>query len=614
MSASGASRRTGTGDVLDAARSGRRSRPRHRAGSGTLRHALDSGLAWPAAAVVLVALAGLSALHARPRRGEGTLSAAAFLLTETRTEAPGSPVSPDGAGALHVAVHTLLTRAFDRYDELILVGREPVLLATVVAALLVASGARRAGLSAPAAAVAVLLGVLVPLLGPTALVDVPAALAVPWLLAAGWLLAPGRSTRTARLLAALGVAMAAVMAPGALLLVLAAATVAIARGRVGRRLLPQARWGVAGLGAVACGAVAALLDRWAGNAADAPGVSGAAGWATTAAIVLIGALGARWVAALRDAGAALAATGLLVALTTGATSAGRIGTLLVCLPVAGIVAAGLLDTVTRAVPALGRARAAPAARIAAAAVLVSAVIAAAVSAVTGVRSSAGTPAAGARTALLAWTARELPEDIRMAAPDQLWAELLHAGGDEDRIVLPDAGRSDLELTTGAAPPDARVVARFERPSAPPLLVVDPSPAAPTPEELDRRRALAEALLANPTTTTGPGAEAVLRRADVDQRLLSVLAALGGRYGVGIRSFPAADGKPAPGPLARRVVLDRIDGERVGAGQPGTELLTTYLRAQLPPFRPDTVEVTPEGVLVGYRYVSSPDALVSRSAP
>jgi hypothetical protein len=55
------------------------------------------------------------------------------------------------------------------------------------------------------------------------------------------------------------------------------------------------------------------------------------------------------------------------------------------------------------------------------------------------------------------------------------------------------GPGDLVLTVtdGEPPPGDRVVAHFER-----LTVLGPSPGLPTPVQLDRRRALAEAVLAN----------------------------------------------------------------------------------------------------------------------
>ena len=49
---------------------------------------------------------------------------------------------------------------------------------------------------------------------------------------------------------------------------------------------------------------------------------------------------------------------------------------------------------------------------------------------------------------------------------------------------------------------------------------------------------------------------------------------------------------------------------MGIGEPATESLRTWLEAQRPPFAPDSVRVTPDGVLLSYRYASEPDALVA----
>jgi hypothetical protein len=171
---------------------------------------------------------------------------------------------------------------------------------------------------------------------------------------------------------------------------------------------------------------------------------------------------------------------------------------------------------------------------------------------------------------------------------------------------------------GAAPAGGVVLARFDSPgSARPLLVADPSPGVATAAELDRRRSLARALLANPTTTAGERAAAVLSAGAVDPRLLALLAALTAREGIGIADLPPAAGEPAPsadGVPARHALVDTLGGEPLTPGAAATDRLRTWLAAQQPPFAPDEVRTTGDGVLVGFRYVSDPDALVTRSAP
>jgi hypothetical protein len=50
------------------------------------------------------------------------------------------------------------------------------------------------------------------------------------------------------------------------------------------------------------------------------------------------------------------------------------------------------------------------------------------------------------------------------------------------------------------------------------------------------------------------------------------------------------------------------------GAPATDRLVAWLEAQLPPFAPDSVVATEQGVRIGFDYVSAPDALVSAAAP
>ena len=211
--------------------------------------------------------------------------------------------------------------------------------------------------------------------------------------------------------------------------------------------------------------------------------------------------------------------------------------------------------------------------------------------------------------LLEWAERELPDDARLRPADDVRGDLLTAGAPDDLVGTEEpTGPGDLVLTVtdGEPPPGDRVVAHFER-----LTVLGPSPGLPTPVQLDRRRALAEAVLANPTTRAPEEAAAVLRSADVDMRLMSLLAVLTAREGLSVAAFPRTDGAEGP---ARSVLLAAVGSAPVGAGQPATEPLRTWLEAQLPPFAPDSVEVTADGVLLSYRYASEPDALVAEVSP
>lgn len=216
-----------------------------------------------------------------------------------------------------------------------------------------------------------------------------------------------------------------------------------------------------------------------------------------------------------------------------------------------------------------------------------------------------TPAA----ALLEWAETELPAGARLRPGDGVRGDLLAAGAPDDLVTTEEpTGPGDLVLavTDGDPEPGSRVVARFGG-----LTVVDRSPGRPTPEELERRQALAAAVLANPTTRAPEEAAAVLRSADVDMRLMSLLAVLTAREGIGVTAFPRADGAEGP---ARTVLLTAVGSAPVGAGQPATEPLRTWLTAQRSPFAPDRVEVTGDGVLLSYRYASDPDGLVAEVSP
>jgi hypothetical protein len=206
------------------------------------------------------------------------------------------------------------------------------------------------------------------------------------------------------------------------------------------------------------------------------------------------------------------------------------------------------------------------------------------------------------------------------APVRLWAELVHAGGDEDQIRLPGTAAHGSALAPvvtvveGDGPGDL-LVAEFGRSvSTPPLLVLDPARRPPTPADLERRRTLARALLANPTTSAGVEATRVLESGRVDPRLLSLLAALAGHFGLGVESLPSAPGESLRHTPAREAVVDSVAGRPLTPGLPVTDTLVAYLDVQQPPFAPDRVEAAGDGVHVAFHYVSAPDALVTGSTP
>jgi hypothetical protein len=217
--------------------------------------------------------------------------------------------------------------------------------------------------------------------------------------------------------------------------------------------------------------------------------------------------------------------------------------------------------------------------------------------------------------LARWAGTELPRGDHLVATAGVAGALRRAGVPAGVVAAGGGGPGQpgtvLAVTDGAVPAGDRLVARFGSP--PVLAVVDPAPVQPTAAELQRRRHLAAAVLANPTTRVADPAAAALRAAAVDPRLLGVLAALTASSGVGVAVLPAAPDEPADVPLARSALIDEVGGRPVTAGSPDVPALVAFLRAQLAPYAPDEVTVTPSGVLVGYRYASGPDAAVTTAS-
>ena len=210
-----------------------------------------------------------------------------------------------------------------------------------------------------------------------------------------------------------------------------------------------------------------------------------------------------------------------------------------------------------------------------------------------------------------WLEDQVPADTPVGASAEV-RPALEAAGAGARVGGPtDEG---LQVVEGEPADDALVLARFSAADGTELSVVDPAPVPPTAAELERRESLAAAVLANPVAGVTGRAADVLRTADVDARLLGLLAALVSRMDVHVADLPPAPGEPADGPPARRLLVDEAGGERLTPGAPATEELVAFLEAQRPPFAPDTVEQTDEGLLVGFDYVSAPDAVVTAATP
>jgi hypothetical protein len=210
--------------------------------------------------------------------------------------------------------------------------------------------------------------------------------------------------------------------------------------------------------------------------------------------------------------------------------------------------------------------------------------------------------------VLGWLTGEVPADTPVTASDDLRAAL-DAG---DRID--PAAEGALQVVEGDPADGALVLARFATDDGTTLSVVDPDPVRPTTQQVERRQNLAAAVLANPVAGASGRAADRLRTGNVDARLLGLLAGLVTRMDVHVADLPPAPGEPDDGPPARRLLVDEAGGKRLEPGAAATEELVTFLEAQRPPFAPDTVVPTEDGVLVMFDYVSAHDDAVADAAP
>ncbi|WP_222193957.1 hypothetical protein [Modestobacter italicus] len=605
-------------------RTGGTRRARHRAARPPLPARARAGLLWPLAALVVVGLVAGRTLRGGPLPGDGALMAPAFLLG--RGEGTLAALSPEGLGAAHAAVYATVTRAVERHATLAGAERELLLVVLLVSAVLLWRTARRIGVPDAACALSVLVLGAVPALAPLHAVATPAVFASAWSLLAAWLLAgvltgdraPGaRPPVAAAVLAGVAVVLAVLLAPDVLLLLVAGAAAAgTLTGPVGRRAA------AAGLGLLLLAGTRVLVGRWHSDAGD-PARWGAERldlWLLSAALVAVGLVAAWSLPAVRALGVALVA----VTVVAVAPPLGRLSGLVLVLPLAalllGAVATVAASRVARPVLAR-RPRALLAAGLAAAVVLAGAGAAATVA-------LAGTPrrdlGAGAYAQLARWAGDQLRDDAVLVAGPRTAAELLHAGVDEARLArrgevpvpasAPAPDEPALRVTTDRPAEGSAVLARFgDAADGPVLTVTTPRPTPPTEEQLAARRDLAAALLANPTIEVPADDAALLAAGRVDPRLLSLLAGLGARYGVGVGSLLPVPGEPAEAPV-RQAVISSLGGTSLAgddaAARAAEDRLRALLDAQRPPYAPSRVTEVEGGLLVGYPLVRDPDTLVS----
>jgi len=217
--------------------------------------------------------------------------------------------------------------------------------------------------------------------------------------------------------------------------------------------------------------------------------------------------------------------------------------------------------------------------------------------------------------LAAWATAQLPPGATLSADPSATVELAQAGVEAGMLTTAasEAGAADrpaLQVVRGADVGDSTVVARFPDAAGGELTVIDPAAVPPDPAQLERRRQLGAALLANPLTRAPVDAAQRLRDGQVDPRLLTLLAGMAARFGTQLAELPLAAGEPV-GASARAAVVSAVDGRPVAEGTTELAGLRSYLAAQLATFSPDEVQLVDGGLLVRFRYITDPDGAVTR---
>ncbi|MDT7601206.1 MAG: hypothetical protein QOK26_3283 [Pseudonocardiales bacterium] len=172
---------------------------------------------------------------------------------------------------------------------------------------------------------------------------------------------------------------------------------------------------------------------------------------------------------------------------------------------------------------------------------------------------------------------------------------------------------DWWVTTPSEPPPpaAALIAEFGPADAPDRIEVhtaaalEPDPA----RELDGRRAAGAALTTSPQLRADPEVTAQLRAGRVDPAAMSALGALLSIQRLRLVALPPVPGEAAADRPLRQLLLtpDGPPPDGVPAADAQRHIVA-FFEAQLAPFRPYAVTVTPSGVLVRYPPLAPPDLL------
>ena len=522
-----------------------------------------------------------------PTDGEARLAAAVFAARDARIGTVTLPL-PDLLAARQLAAVSVLvpTGATSVWDAV----RVATLVLGALAAVLMWAVLRRLGCSGLSIALAVaVVGVTPAALVLHASVSA-AAVAVPWLLLAALLAWRGR---VLGILAVVAVVIAVLTAPvvGAVLLALAAHWLA---GRTLSRTLPAARGIplVALLGGAAVGLAVASAGSGplagAGPAVATPPVVAGA----VCGLVVVG-LGwrVRWARPLITPTVLL----LLVLLVPGP---GRAAAALFALALLAVVTAAVADDLAAraAVPALPGVWAGVAGGVAVLAI---------------VAVPAGRPVAEpAPASLLAWAGEQQSSGAMLHADPLDRAELVAAGFPPERLRGLGAPVADVDVLlladrpqTGAAAAPAHcavgtLLETLPRWGGSPAEICGAHPAEPADDPAERasRVRFGTALAGNPGLRLAPAAAELMRRGDVDPRVMIVLVALTSGHTLTVADFPPAALEPQ-GTLRHQVVVSTVDGAPAVGGTAST--LRGWLDGQHPPYTPSRVRDDTAGLLVVY---------------
>ncbi len=552
-------------------------------------------------------------------------------------------------GWIQIAGWTWATGAFDRYATAVSAGREAMLLAYVVSAILLWWLARRVGLSRVGAAAAALIFGLSPLalmFHRTAYLD---NIATPWMLAA-FLLA---QVRHRQLLAfgASGVCMAiAVLSKETYVLVVPALA-----WMLWRNAHPELRrYSLSVAGSLFCltglsyGLFAlvkgellpgddhvslwdAIAFQLFGREVSSVFESGSQArrvitiWWSLDPVLCVGSLVAA-VACLFHRSLRPFAV-LLLSLVMFMLRPGYlpIPYVIALLPVAALLVAGAVDVALRQRRSTMRGCA-----------LVMALVAAAIAAPLWSQQLRGLLITDADQPLRSaqqWIEQHVPRDRRIIVDDALWVDLVRAGfprtnavwfykvdtdpavsdlatdgwRDYDFIVVtksvPESQDTGRHPQVDTALHNSRPIARFGRgDDAVEIRFIDPAGSAQALVRIRQDRAAAAAagaaVAANPNLQLAAPAHGLLVGGLVDQRMVTILALLAQRHELSVAAFPATNGE-LPGSTRRNVVIDRLGGLPVALAGPAIEQVANRIRQQPAPYTTDDVIVSDGRLKITY---------------